>query len=308
MRILYLSPDSDKPTGGIKVIYRHVELLRRCGLDAHVLHFGEGFRCSWFANDAPIVAMKDLRPSDLVVLPELHTVLANRLHGMGIRYAMFVQNAYLVLPTAPLAELRSAYRNAVAVLSISDDSSAYLSSFMPELAPKLLRVRYSIDTQRFKPATKGRVATYMPRKLPLHSANVSGWLSGAFPDWSFLAIHDKNETEVAEMLAGSRVFLAFSDFEGLPVPPVEAALSGNVVLGYPGWGGREYWREPNFRAADFGDMRDFARKFYEVADFALRDDAADLLAPGMAQLQQEFSEAAEKEQLLAAITQLQQRL
>lgn len=42
----------------------------------------------------------------------------------------------------------------------------------------------------------------------------------------------------------SRIFLSFSDLEGLGLPPIEAALCGNYVIGYHGGGGREYWRAP----------------------------------------------------------------
>jgi glycosyltransferase involved in cell wall biosynthesis len=63
-----------------------------------------------------------------------------------------------------------------------------------------------------------------------------------------------SETEVARTLAASRIFMAFSDFEGLPIPPVEAALAGNFVIGYTGQGGREYWNPPVFEAIESGDI------------------------------------------------------
>ncbi|MFG6457133.1 hypothetical protein [Roseateles sp. BYS96W] len=301
-RIVYVSPDSNSPTGGIKVIYKHVELLRRLGADAYVMHIKPGYRCDWFENSAPIISLGELQQTDLVMVPEIMTILATQLHGMGIRYCMFVQNGYLVLPTAPMPELQACYRNAQAVLSISDDTSSLLSAVFPEISDKVLRCKYSVDTERFKPlADKPRKVTYMPRKLPIHANNVAPWLAKEFPDWEFRAIHGMSEAQVAAELASSRVFLAFSDFEGCPVPPIEAALSGNVVLGYPGWGGREYWDEPNFRVADFGDIRDFVRKFYEVAAFASRPDLQAVLAPGMARLKADYGLQAEANTLVAAI-------
>ena len=38
-------------------------------------------------------------------------------------YVMFVQNGYLLLPSADIETLRACYRNAALVLSISDDTS-----------------------------------------------------------------------------------------------------------------------------------------------------------------------------------------
>ena len=74
------------------------------------------------------------------------------------------------------------------------------------------------------------------------------------------SINNLSEQRVAEELSRSIIFLAFSEFEGLPVPPVEAALSGNYVIGYDGQGGKEYWHEPNFTRIEQGDIQGFVNK------------------------------------------------
>ena len=283
-RFLFVSPDSNTPTGGVKVIYKHVELLQSLGHDAHVMHFKRPFRCDWFENAAPVVYFDELRTTDMLMVPEIMTIFGTQLASIGMRYCMFVQNGYLVLPTAPLPELFNCYKNATAILSISDDTSDFLAGVFPEFAHKIIRVKYSVDTERFQPRAKLKKCTYMPRKLPLHSANLVPWLARAFPDWTFQPIHGMNEQQVAEQLESSSVFLAFSDFEGCPVPPIEAALSGNVVVGYPGWGGREYWDAPNFQSVPMGDMRAWVDQFRIAAAFAQREDAQAQLAPGIAKL------------------------
>jgi len=48
--IYYGCPDKDYPVGGVRVIYRHVDLLNRNGFDAFVLHHYFPFRCTWFEN------------------------------------------------------------------------------------------------------------------------------------------------------------------------------------------------------------------------------------------------------------------
>jgi hypothetical protein len=110
-----------------------------------------------------------------------------------------------------------------------------------------------------------------------------------------------HESEVAAHMQDSRVFLAFSDFEGCPVPPIEAALSGNVVVGYPGWGGREYWHAPNFWPVEMGHMRQFAQQFRAAAALSLLPDADARLAPGMASLAQAYGLEAEKALLLQLV-------
>ena len=53
----------------------------------------------------------------------------------------------------------------------------------------------------------------------------------------------------------SEIFLSFSNLEGIGIPPVEAALSGNKVIGYTGGGGIEYWKEPIFTKIENGEIR-----------------------------------------------------
>ena len=55
-------------------------------------------------------------------------------------------------------------------------------------------------------------------------------------------------------LKKSKMFLSFSFLEGLGMPPLEAAIAGNKVIGYTGEGGKEYWRKPIFTEIHNGDI------------------------------------------------------
>ena len=54
MTIYYFSPEVFEPTGGIQMMYRHVDILNQAGLEAYMLHPNPPFRCTWFENDTPI--------------------------------------------------------------------------------------------------------------------------------------------------------------------------------------------------------------------------------------------------------------
>jgi len=54
-RILFVCPDINKPSGGIKQIYRQVDVLCKNGFNAHILHEAYRFKCTWFDNATPIV-------------------------------------------------------------------------------------------------------------------------------------------------------------------------------------------------------------------------------------------------------------
>ena len=60
--------------------------------------------------------------------------------------------------------------------------------------------------------------------------------------------------------ANKVIFLAFSKLEGLPLPPVEAGIAGNKVIGYTGEGGKEYWKEPIYTEISNGDFLNFVNE------------------------------------------------
>jgi len=291
-RILYATPDIPHPSGGVKVLYRHAELLSRIGYDAHVMHFSPGFRCDWFEHNASIVTVDDLRQTDMVIVPETMPDFAEELAGRGIRYCIFVQNGYYVLPSQPdIARLCACYRKATAIISISEDTTDMLQSLMPDCADKIVRVRFPVYSDRFSPDDKENIVTFMPRKCELHAKNVVPWLRMQHPEWHFQPLMDMSEAEVAAQLRRSRIFLAFSDFEGGPLPPIEAAMSGNLVVGYHGWGGREYWWEPNFMEVPVGDVRCFVDRFDEACRYLNQELAMQTLEPGIAYLRHRYGEA-----------------
>ena len=44
------------------------------------------------------------------------------------------------------------------------------------------------------------------------------------------------------------------------MPPIEAALAGNKIIGYTGEGGKEIWKKPIFTEIKNGDILDFVNK------------------------------------------------
>lgn len=54
-RLLFICDDVNSPTGGIKQIYRQVDVLNANGFNAFVLHRHYGFQCTWFKNKTQVV-------------------------------------------------------------------------------------------------------------------------------------------------------------------------------------------------------------------------------------------------------------
>jgi hypothetical protein len=272
-RIIYGAPPSNTPAGGVKVIYRHSEILNHMGISSAVWHPGdENFKCSWFENNIRTITAQELSPqTDVVIVPEIWaSSYVPMLKGLGFRVAIFVQNCYYthvnLNPSNPNA-IADAYRNADLILSISQDTSEYLINIFKVPEEKVILQRYSINASLFRPGNKSKTITYMPRKMEQHSVRVVSALRPLLPEgWSIKALDKMTETQIATNLADSIIFLAFSEFEGLPVPPVEAALSGNIVIGYHGQGGREYWLAPNFIQIEQGDIQGFIKNVLDTIE------------------------------------------
>jgi glycosyltransferase involved in cell wall biosynthesis len=198
------------------------------------------------------------------------------------------------------AALQAAYARAELVLSVSEHTTEMIRLAFPALdAGRVVRQIVSIG-ERFAPKPKQTIITFMPRKLGHHAKQVCFFLAQYLPQgWSMMPIIDKNEQEVAAMLTTSSIFLSFSELEGLALPPLEAAASGNVVVGYTGEAAKEYFAPPVFRAVVSGDIK----AFVDTVGAVIADVDAGLLrsakfAAGCAALSAKYSAAQERVQLM----------
>src|SRR5689334_10639840 len=143
--VYYLTPDDNAPRGGIRVMYRHVDLLNASGFRAKVLHTKPGFRCTWFANTSTVVSAGEVKLTgdDLLVVPDYYAPGLEHLPA-GARVVMFNQAGYHTFdhiafdatpPGAPYTQIK----NLVAMVTVSEDSAALLRYTFPGLDIKLAR-------------------------------------------------------------------------------------------------------------------------------------------------------------------------
>lgn len=255
--LVYFSPGLNRPIGGIKVIHRHSELLNSMGISSEVFYsHGPDKKIDWFEHNCRLRSSPSFSKNDIAILPEsqLHNFW-KKLQEISVPYGIFVQNGYLMPPALSPNDLEECYRGAKFILCISEDAKRCVEKIFPSFQYKVVRVIYSVDTELFRASPKEKIVTYMPRKMKAHSDIFISFMKHRMPTgWSLQPIDNLNERGVAELLGRSSIFVAFSSFEGLPVPPVEAALSGNFVIGYTGQGGREYWNPPIFESIETGDI------------------------------------------------------
>ena len=106
--------------------------------------------------------------------------------------------------------------------------------------------------------------TYTSRKLPQHSNLVISYLKSHLPKkWILKNLNDLSYEKYLSIIKKSKIFLSFSSLEGLGLPPVEAALAGNHVIGYTGEGGNEYWQKPLFTKVNSGEINKFVLRIID---------------------------------------------
>jgi hypothetical protein len=248
-RILYTCPDNPSPSGGVRVLYRHVEILKKAGFDAWVVHDQQGFRPTWFRSDVPLLYAQGglaLDPADWVVIPEAHSAALEGLRDVGCRKAVFCQGHFLVFNTLTPQGAWSDYGvSEVLVTSIAiRDFVKRIFRVDPVLIP------LSLELSEFRPGNgpaHAQVAC-MPRKGSHHLRMIQGMLHHMAPelrDVPWAAIEGLPEQEVAAVLRDSAFFLCTGYREGFGLPPLEAMACGAMPVGFRAGGGAEYATSEN---------------------------------------------------------------
>jgi hypothetical protein len=266
LRIIYLVPSDNSPTGGHKVSYRQIEVISSQGMQSVAFHPEKpGASYTWFSHNVKSLMVSHFDPrSDFLVFPEVWAAVAAKFCiPAGLRYAIYVQNGYLTHFSAGFTQdaVRQAYEHADLVLSISSDTTEMISLAYPFVThERILRIFLSVPPL-FSPGDKERLITYMPRKLREHSERLCLYLQNVLRDgWQLQAIENLDERGVAALMSRSAIFLSFSELEGYGLPPIEAALSGNIVVGYTGQGAKEFFSRPIFREVPNGDFLVFVEQ------------------------------------------------
>ena len=296
--IIYLCNAEKGASGGAKIIYHHSEIINNfknftsqvvhirkkktakwsssirkrlninsnseTGWQANEIEAVKNFKYNWFSNKVSIKHNLNFNlKTDFVILPEIHAHLAeDLLINKKIKYAIFVQNGYSISFTNDEKKLSKAYLNASFILTYSEDITQCVRLMFPKLKTKIVKIKVSIEPAKKKTnLRKKNIITYMSRKLPQHSLHVVSFLKKHLPkEWSLKDLNNISEKEVYKNLHNSKIFLAFSNLEGLGLPPLEAALAGNHVIGYTGEGGKDYWKRPIFTEIYSGDIRNFVKQ------------------------------------------------
>lgn len=304
-----IAPDWNRPSGGIRKLYRTVDVLNGAGIQAAIVHHAKNFRCDWFSHQTKIVAAGDVvvSPSDVLVVPEIYASSISTL-PRDVRQIILNQNAYVTLDSLIIATKNAANPyllnpGLIAVVAVSDQNAELLRYAFQSIA--VHRVHWALDPAIYFPplVAPARRIAFMPRRRANDAAQVMALLRlrQALVGWEIVEIDGCSECETAEILRSCRIFLSFSEREGLGLPPLEAIACGCLVVGFTGYAGREFFQSPFAISIEDGDVGAFAAAIEQVVAWTDAEPEAALRAAreGSRYALQKYSLQIERNDLLS---------
>lgn len=298
-KIYFVCPTNKFASGGVKQIYRQVETLNKNGFEAYLLLKKRGKKENWFNNNVPIkyspYLFKELKylykgkkinfskklvlsflktqsieieKDAILVFPEIYGPNIHKLAPENPK-VIFNQNCYYTFGYFSIYENYEVnpynHPKTLATIVASKDAERYLKYTFSD--SEVFKMRLGIDNQVFNYSeNKKKQICFMPRKLGDDVTQVISILKqrGTLKDWNLVAIDNKTEQEVAQIMKESAVFLSFNHKEGFGLPPAEAMACGCYVIGYSGQGGKEYLKPEFSNPIEDGNIIEFVQKIEEI--------------------------------------------
>jgi hypothetical protein len=238
-------PDMTIQSAGLRMLYRHVQILLGGGIDAAILHQTPGFRVPDMPADVPVASggITDiLKAGDILVIPEAASpnVLAflSRLPIRRIIVALNLHYIYLWLAQNPQSDWRTF--NVERVITHSPLIADYVQWAMRLPADPFV---WAINPHLYFPTPGEKIdqIAFIKRKqeeIPL----LMHLLWSRNPQYvdavRWLALDGLSENQYAAEIRRSQLFLNLSHAEGLPCSVLEAMRAGTLVAGWNSVGGK----------------------------------------------------------------------
>jgi len=311
-KIFYFCYDHQRPRGGQKEMYRHVDLLNENGYRAYIVHTMDGFRLDWFKNNTKVIDWQTFSRlchsgTDYIVFPE---DFGKRISSFTGNKIIFNQNVYYGLYAfgfGRVDKLPYLDSDVKFVMTVSGHNEKYLKFIFPDLA--LRRIYYGVDQKRFiyRPITmKKKVISIMPGKSPVDNAFLYQAVSARAKQnlnklknykWQLLDMY--SEKKITQIFGESLVFVFLGSYEGCPLSPLEAMLSGALVVAHRGGPQAEYLNDSNSFLVDFRDQLGLIRKVEDIAiKFASKKEDLIKMSRRALETAREYSLEREKKSVL----------
>lgn len=233
------------PSGGVKIIYQHCDILNRNGFSAVPVHMGD-FTVDWFPHRSKPLrkqeALMSMKNDDILICPEIMPGMANDFPCLT--KVAFVQNwALTEIGTGP--DKRYEDFGFSRLLACSH----YIKSHMKEKSVLPCDVVLNgIDLNVFHPPTQrksGSKVVVLNRRNIADAKDAFERINSSLKETVEIVILENKYTqkEIAEHFRNADIFVAIGYPEGFALPPLEAMASGCAVVGFTGGGGLEHMRD-----------------------------------------------------------------
>lgn len=275
LKRLLFSGKRQLPSGGVKIIYQHCELLRRHSIEATPVHMAD-FVVDWFPHQVPHLSLEQglagIGPDDVLVCPEVIPAAAA---PFASRHKIaFIQNwAFAAVGTGP--ERRFEDFNISGLLACSNYIRDYMQG-RSDLACAV--ITNGIDLDIFKPPPPGGGRSRIIYQNRRNVADARRALELLDPELRarhdfFEMANNYPQAEMVRFFQESDIYLAIGYPEGFALPPLEAMACGCAVVGFTGGGGLEHMIDGETAlVAPDGDARALAEGLTRLlTDAALKE-------------------------------------
>lgn len=334
----FLCPDISGASGGMAVSYDVVAALREDGHEAAVVHMSAGatytntrFRPPTFYTHAlEDVAVRRagfmrgsyerarllrrrlrggrnprlvLRPDDVLIVPEFMMSWVIEAFPDQPK-VVFVQNSFSHLRACSDALARGLDPDRGVLLRIGISDSCMKALELIGTSPvAYCRVVPNLSLFPYR-AEKAKVVSYMPRKRRVEARIIHAALErrGKLNGYRLQPVDGMTQERVAEILGESRIFISLLHEEALGFPAMEAMAAGCIVVGYTGFGTREYFTDKTGIVTEEGDTAGLV----EAVEAAIAEYEADparldrVRAEGARVVRSTYDEALFREELRRA--------
>ena len=276
-KMFYFCYDHQRPTGGQKQTYRHIDILNKHGYKAFALHTREACRLTWFDNKTAVVGLDEFRriyhpEQDFLELPE---DLGQRILSFPGQKIIFNQNCYYGFHSfgfKPPPLYPYLHPDVKHVFVGSDHNLEYLTFAFPTL--RVSRIYHAVDSGKFVYCPiekKKKLIACLPSKNPMEVSQVYHQLLSRsqqglnrLQDYEWVFIQNRSEAEVIRTLGETLLLVFLSTEEGFGILPLEAMASGTLVVAYDSGPPSEYLHPQNAFLFKKGDVLAVVRRIEEI--------------------------------------------
>jgi|LakMenEpi03Aug12_release.lakeMendotaPanAssembly.Ray.scaffolds.fasta_scaffold115537_5 glycosyltransferase involved in cell wall biosynthesis len=269
MRIVFnLMGHYNPSSGGTHVMITQMKDLHEAGHEVYVYVYWEEEQQSIINIIPPefkLLKLEELNSDDIVIVAEEFVWVAHDLLlEKNIPYVIFNQGIYASFYSYnPYNIHKKTYEKALGILVNSYHTAIGIEKLFKIPKDKIYTYRIGIDEKLYYPENKDNTACYLSFKNQQFSRFIDVYFRGNYPEWNLIKIDKLPKEETAAIFRKSKLFFSFGGPEGFGLPPLEAAFCGCKVIGFDGYAGSEYFKEPLFTTIKFQDHLEFLDKIQE---------------------------------------------